>query len=94
MKFADDIDFNFVFGNRDLAWQMKQVFDQFILDHLGMSAQQLDTVCSAPGMAEPEVCVGEHGKLFAERLMAGTTGDRSLRVIDLDAGILGDRVGG
>jgi hypothetical protein len=94
MKFAGDIDFNFVSGNLDLAWRMKQAFDQFILDRIGMSAQQLDTVCSAHGMAEPEVYVGTHGKLFAERLMEGATGDQGLRVIDLDAGILGGRIDG
>ena len=93
MRFEGDIDFSFVCGNRMLAWQMKLAFDSYIQNRLGLSGQQIDAVCTAHGMAEPEVYVGRHGAVFAERAM-NEKGAPKLTEIDLDNGDFGGKVDG
>lgn len=90
MKFEGDIDFSFVCGSQMLAWQMKMAFDSYVKNRLGLTGQQADTVCTAHGMAEPEVYVGEHGKIFAERAMETS----QLKEIDLKKGVLGSMIEG
>ncbi|MBN1568442.1 MAG: PASTA domain-containing protein [Acidobacteria bacterium] len=96
MKLAGDIDFSFVSGNRDLALAMKQRYDALVSQRVGMSADSFDAVCTAHGMATPEVYVGEHGKIFAERAMEANTDEAtsSLREIDLEKGSYDQRVTG
>ena len=89
MRFEGDIDFSFICGSRMLAWQMKLAFDSYVKARLGLTGQQADTVCTAHGMAEPEVYVGRHGEIFAVRAMSAEDAKKLLE-IDLEK----DRFGG
>ena len=93
MRFEGDIDFSFVCGNRALAWQMKLAFDSYVKSRIGLTGQQADTVCTAHGMAEPEVYVGRHGEIFAERAMSAEKA-KKLQVVDLDSGALAGEIEG
>ncbi|MBN2242982.1 MAG: hypothetical protein JW793_09860 [Acidobacteria bacterium] len=88
MKLAGDIDFSFVSGNRELALAMKQRYDALVFERIGMSADTFDAVCTAHGMATPEVYVGQHGRIFAERAMLANedASKSSLKEIDFEKG--------
>ncbi len=66
MKFAGDIDFNFLSGNLELAMAFKKRYDQLILEKFGRTAEELDIPCTVMGMGTEEVYVGKTGQGFAE----------------------------
>jgi hypothetical protein len=67
LKFAGDIDFNFLSGDLDQAMKLKNIFDQMIRERYhGRSPEELDFPCTVHGMATGEVYVGKHGQSFAE----------------------------
>lgn len=88
MKLAGDIDFSFLCGNRDLALQMKQAFDKLVIDRVGMTPEAFDAVCTAHGMASPEVYIAEHGALAAERMMLENKNpaESAIKEIDFENG--------
>jgi len=90
MTFAGDIDFSFLTGDLKLAKAMKDAFDTIISARVGLTAEQFDTVCTAHGMATPEVYLAKHGQGSAEdAIKKGTVTE-----ILLDEGRLGAPVEG
>lgn len=96
MKLAGDIDFSFICGNRELALQMKQAFERLVIDRVGMTPEAFDAVCTAHGMASPEVYIAEHGAIAAERMMLENQdpAKSTLKEIDFDKGTFGRGVAG
>ncbi len=68
LKFAGDIDFNFLSGDLDAAMEMKKIFDDMIVKKFGRTAEELDIPCTVNGMATAEVYVGKHGQSYAEEV--------------------------
>jgi len=66
MKFAGDIDFNFLSGDLKSAMELKKIFDDLIVKRYGRAPEHLDIPCTVHGMATGEVYVGKHGQAFAE----------------------------
>lgn len=66
LKFAGDIDFNFLSGNLEAAMLMKKIFDKRIIKKFGRTPEEIDIPCTVHGMATSEVYVGKHGQAFAE----------------------------
>jgi len=66
LKFAGDIDFNFLSGDLDQAMELKKIFDEMIMKRYGRTPEELDVPCTVHGMATGEVYVGKHGQSFAE----------------------------
>ncbi|HLF18849.1 MAG TPA: hypothetical protein VI749_08165 [Candidatus Omnitrophota bacterium] len=67
LKFAGDIDFNFLAGDLDAAMELKRIFDDLIKERFnGRTPEDLDIPCTIHGMATGEVYVGKHGQAFAE----------------------------
>ncbi|MCA9407636.1 MAG: hypothetical protein KC733_03015, partial [Candidatus Omnitrophica bacterium] len=67
LKFAGDIDFNFLSGDLDAAMALKKIFDDLIRKkYNGRSPEEIDIPCTVHGMATSEVYVGKHGQTFAE----------------------------
>lgn len=66
MKFAGDIDFNFLSGDLKAAMALKKIFDDLIVKRYGRTPEALDIPCTVHGMATAEVYVGKHGQAFAE----------------------------
>ncbi len=67
MKFAGDIDFNFLSGDLESAQALKKMFDDAIKAKFnGVTPEQLDIPCTVHGMGTDEVYVGRHGQTFAE----------------------------
>jgi len=67
LKFAGDIDFNFLCGDLDAARDLKNIFDAMIKERYhGRTPEDLDFPCTVHGMATWEVYVGKHGQSFAE----------------------------
>jgi hypothetical protein len=69
LKFAGDIDFNFLAGDLDAAMELKVIFDDLIKErYKGRTPEDLDIPCTVHGMATSEVYVDYHGQGFAERV--------------------------
>ena len=68
LKFAGDIDFNFLAGDLDAAMELKKIFDDLIKKRYGRTPEELDIPCTVHGMATAEVYVGKHGQSFAEEV--------------------------
>ncbi len=68
LKFAGDIDFNFLCGDLNAAMELKKIFDSMIVERYGRSPEELDVPCTVHGLATGEVYVGKHGQAFAEKV--------------------------
>jgi len=66
LTFAADIDFSFMSGDLNLAWEMKKAYEAKIKERTHLTAEQIDAPVTAHGMAEHEVYLGKHGQGFAE----------------------------
>lgn len=66
MKFAGDIDFNFLSGDLDAAMALKKIFEDLVVKRYGRTPEELDIPCTVHGLATGEVYVGKHGQAFAE----------------------------
>ncbi len=71
LKFAGDIDFNFLSGDMSTALALKKAFDDNIYKRYGRTPEELDIPCTVHGSATGEVYVGLHGQRFVEGEMKG-----------------------
>lgn len=67
MKFASDIDFNFLSGDLETAMRLKNAYDAYIVSRYHRTPEELDIPCTVNGMATGEVFVGKKGQGFAEK---------------------------
>lgn len=69
LKFAGDIDFNFLSGDLDAAYAVKLIFDELIkARYNGKTPEELDIPCTVLGKATAEVYPHFSGQSFAEKV--------------------------